>query len=249
MPSLPHHVKGARLPQAPHSAPPPQVKVPPLAQPTAKHQLVVLDIGDSLGEDLGFGLGDQFGGDPWVTLHQEAKVDTGLDAPNDYDWPTNLEKFLQEFHPKVVIVMLGGNDTNDIEQYNKLAGFGTALWQVDYGQRVEQIMDEATSAGARVFWVGMPIMQDPALSQKMLQLNAVYAHVASITPGVTYFSSWNIFAVHGQYNEYIPGPNGSTIDARYGDGVHIAPGGYDWLTQKMVPVMERTWHIKLDPSW
>jgi hypothetical protein len=250
MPPLPHHTRGARLPHIP-TPPPPRhhVKLPPLAQPSARHPLVMLDIGDSLGEDLGFGLGDQFGGDPWVNVIQKSRIDTSLSLPNYYDWPVNLEAFLRQYHPKAVVVMIGGNDNHGLTQDNKFRAFGTPTWRIDYAERVQQIMDEVTATGARVLWVGQPIMQNNGLSRDMLLINAVTAHVAAVTPGVTYFSSWKLFAVNGKYSEFIPAPGGGTIDARYPDGTHIAPGGYDYLAQKMVKPMERAWGIKLAPSW
>jgi hypothetical protein len=249
MPPLPHHVRGLRLPPSP---PPVRTHLPklrPIAQPTDKHPLTMLDIGDSLGEDLGYGLGDQYVGDPWVNVIQKSQVATSLSVPNYYDWPVNLENFLHQYHPQVVVVMIGGNDNNGLVQDNHFVSFGTPQWQVDFAERVQQIMDEVTATGARVFWVGMPIMQDAGLSHDMIEENGVFAHVASITPGATFFSSWNLFAVHGQYNEFIPGPNGTTIDARYSDGTHIAPGGYDYLAQKLVRPMEQAWHIKLAPNF
>lgn len=252
MPPLPHHVVGERFPQPPPPTGPhhPHVpQLPGLAQPSAKHQLVMLNIGDSLGVDLGYGLGDQYGPDPWVNLIQKSRIDTSLSLPNYYDWPANLEQFLHQYHPHVVVVMIGGNDTHGLVQNNQSVGFGTPTWRIDYAERVQQIMDEVTATGARVFWVGEPIMQSAGLSQQMLQVNGVAAHVAAITPGATYFSSWNLFAVHGQYSEYIPGPSGGEIDARYPDGTHIAPGGYDYLALKMVKPMEQAWRIKLGPNF
>lgn len=249
MPPLPHHVRGSRLPRVPTRPQRHHDELPPLAQPTIAQPLGILEIGDSIGEDLGFGLQDQFGQDPYVRVWPKAYVASGLAAPNYYDWPVNLEKYLRQYHPKAVIVMLGGNDDQNLVQYNKVAIFGTALWRTDYAQRVQQIMDEVTATGARVFWIGMPVMQDAGLSHNMLVENSVYAQVAAATPGATYFPSWNLFTVNGKYSEYIPGPNGSEIVARYPDGTHIAPGGYDYLAQKIVQPMERAWGIKLSPSW
>jgi hypothetical protein len=249
MPPLPHHARGARLPHIPVTQPRHHVKLPPLAQPSARHPLVMLDVGDSLGEDLGFGLGDQFGGDPWVNVIQKSRIDTSLSLPNYYDWPVNLAGFLHQYHPKVVVVMIGGNDNHGLVQNNKFQPFGTPTWRIDYAERVQQIMDEVTATGARVFWVGQPIMQDNGLSRELLLINAVAAHVAAVTPGVTYFPSWNLFTVNGKYSEFIPAAGGGTIDARYPDGTHIAPGGYDYLAQKLVKPMERAWGIKLAPSW
>ncbi|HEV2361301.1 MAG TPA: GDSL-type esterase/lipase family protein [Acidimicrobiales bacterium] len=231
-------------------APPPSQSQPQLAaitQPSAAHPLRVLEIGDSVGEDFGFGLLDQYGGDPYVQMYAEAQVDTGLADPGYFNWPQHLETYLHRYHPQVVIVMLGGNDAGkNLVQFNQLANYGTPLWRVDYGERVAQIMSEATSAGAHVFWVGMPIMGDPGLSSQMVLQNGVYAAQAKTHPGVSFFSCWKLFAPNGKYTSYISTPGG-LIEARYPDQTHIAPGGGDYLAAAVNTAMQRMWHVKLAP--
>ena len=248
--ALPHNPTrtSVPLPPPPPPRPRPSSSLPPLTQPTASHPLVMLDIGDSLGEDFGYGLSDQFGGDPYVTVDQEAQVDTGLADPAYYDWPAQLNVYLKQFHPKVVVMMFGGNDDQNFIQNNRFVAFGSALWRTDYGERVAQMMDEATAAGARVFWVGMPPMAPPGLSPAMRKIDAVDQHQAARHPGVTYFSCWKMFANSaGQFTAYVNGPNGQPILARYSDGVHFTPGGYDLLARAVVNPMQRAWHIHLMP--
>jgi lysophospholipase L1-like esterase len=245
---LPHNPTRTKVPMIFPSPPPRPPSVPPVAQPTAAHPLVMLDIGDSLGEDLGYGLADEFGGDPLVTVDQEAQVDTGLADPAYYDWPAGLKDYLNKYHPRVVVMMFGGNDAANFIQNNRFVGFGTALWRTDYGERVAQMMNEATDAGARVFWVGMPPMAPAGLTPAMRQIDAVDQHQAATHPGVTYFSSWKMFANSaGLYTAYVNGPNGQPILARYTDGIHFTPGGYDLLASAIVSPMQKAWHIHLLP--
>jgi lysophospholipase L1-like esterase len=237
----PHRIYGFRLP---HYVPPAPVGPPPVPQPTAARPLVMVDIGDSLGEDLGFGLGDQFGSNSLVALHQQSVEDTGLARPDYYDWPAHLEQYLQKWHPKVVVAMFGGNDAQNFIQDNKVVTFGSALWRVDYAERVAQIMDEVTASGAHLLWVGMPIMQDAGFAREMEQLNAIYAAQAAKHPGVTYFSAWKLFSdSSGHYSAYLTTPSGQQIEARDPDGVHIAPAGWDYLAASLVRPMESAWHI------
>lgn len=236
----PHRVFGFRLPTY---VPPVPVGPPPVPQPTAARPLVMLEIGDSIGEDLGFGLGDQFGGNSLVVLHQTAVEDTGLARPDYYDWPAHLEQYLQKWHPKVVVAMFGANDAQNFIQNNVGVVFGSSLWRTDYGERVAQIMDEVTAAGAHLFWVGMPIMQNAGFSEQMLEVNAIYSAEAASHPGVTYYSTWKLFSNSaGQYSTYLNTPGGQ-IEARDIDGVHIAPAGWDYLANALVKPMQRAWHI------
>jgi hypothetical protein len=56
--------------------------LPGLAQPTAAKPITILDVGDSLGEDLGLGLGYTLDTNPLVHVLQDAVGDTGLARPD-----------------------------------------------------------------------------------------------------------------------------------------------------------------------
>jgi uncharacterized protein len=225
----------------PTTAPPPAIP-----QPTAAHPLTILEIGDSLGEDLGIGMDAVLGSDPRVRVLQEAVGDTGLARPDYYDWPLHLEEELQQYHPGAVVVMLGGNDGQSFDQDGSYVGFGTPEWHTIYSERVAQIMDEATRAGAHVFWVGMPIMADPGFSATMATLNSVYQQQAADHAGVTWFPSWPVFTdAAGGYVAELPDASGQEVLLRDPDGVHLAYGGCVRLADAIVGPMEAAWDVRL----
>jgi hypothetical protein len=225
----------------PTTAPP-----PPIPQPSAAHPLTILEIGDSLGEDLGIGMGGVLGSDPRVRVLQEAVGDTGLARPDYYDWAVHLEEELATYHPGVVVVMLGGNDGQSFDANGSYVGFGTSEWHTIYSERVAQVMDEATKAGAHVLWVGMPIMQDAAFSATMETLNSVYEQQAADHAGVTWFPSWNVFTnAAGGYASELPDASGQLVLVRDSDGIHIAYGGCTRLASAIVPAMDAAWGIHL----
>jgi hypothetical protein len=214
-----------------------------LPQPSAAHPLTILEIGDSLGEDLGFGLGDLYAHDPWVHVVQDAVGDTGLANTSYYNWQAKLESELQQYHPGAVVVFMGANDGQNFWYNGQLAVPGNAVWHVGYSTRVSALMSEATAAGARGMWVGMPIMQDPGFWQEMQTMNAVYAAEAKTHPGVSYYASWPVFAnAAGQYVESLDG-----VVLRDPDGIHIANGGDARLADALVAPMQHTWGITLFP--
>jgi lysophospholipase L1-like esterase len=221
----------------------------PILPPSPAHPLTVLDIGDSIGEDLGFGLGDEIGGRPGVKLVEDAVGSTGLAALDYYNWPAELELELREYHPRIVVVMLGGNDAQNFDVGKRYVGFGTPLWRVVYGGRVATMMRDATSAGARVVWVGLPVMSpESTLSDTDMQIeNSVYAAEAAAHPGVIFVSTWKTLAnAAGQYSEYLPNSSGDLVEVRSTDGIHIdAPGGTDLLAQAVVASMDRAFKLKL----
>ena len=238
-----------------HYIPPPPPPVvpagpPPLQSPTVSHPLTLLSIGDSIGEDLGFGLGDVFSTDPDVRVVQEALEDTGLARSDYYSWPAALEADLRQYHPEIVVVMLGANDMQSFSigngRYLSFSVTAVPWWQA-YAARVALVMEEATSAGAHVMWVGLPPMgAGSAVPVGFPQkLNGVFYAEARSHPGVAYFPASRVLAdKHGGFVLYMS-INGSIEQIRSTDGVHLLPAGYDMLAQALVQPMERAWHVNL----
>ncbi len=228
------------------SAPPSAAQPAPLSQPTAADPLTILDIGDSLGEDLGIGLGIVLGSHADVRVIEAAVGDTGLARPDYYDWPDVLEDELQADHPGLVVVMLGGNDTQSFDAGGQLERFGSPSWQAVYTARVDQMMGEATAAGAQVVWVGMPIMRNPQFSAGMATLNAIYSQAAADHPGVEYVSSWAVLsAPSGAYSSELPDAGGQMVLARDPDGIHIATGGAILLARAVVAGVDADGSVRI----
>ena len=175
-----------------------------LPQPTASKPITILDVGDSLGEDLGLGLGYTLGNNPLVRVVQAARGDTGLARPDYYNWPAHFAALLNEYHPQVVTILIGGNDSQSFDADNQVVVFGTSLWRTIYTERVELMMHEAQEARARLLWVGLPIMQNPVFGASMQTLNAIYKAQAALHRGVEFMSTWALFSnAEGQYSAYL----------------------------------------------
>lgn len=244
-PRKPHH---PRKPARPPKIAAPTGGLAPIPQPSAAKPLVILKIGDSLGEELGFGLHDVLGPSPYVQVLQEAVGDTGLARPDYYNWPVHLAQELSQYHPRAVVVMLGGDDGQNFNYGNQVVQFGSPTWQAVYSQRVAAMMHEATAAGAHVLWVGLPIMSSPYFASEMARMNAIYAAQAAVHPGVTFVPTWSLFAnARGQYSAYLPGAGGQLVLMRNPDGVHFSGAGADRLASALVAPMERAWKIRLFP--
>jgi hypothetical protein len=233
-----------------HHKPPPKHPVgpPALKSPTVAKPMTILEVGDSIGEDLGFGLADEIGTDPRVHVLQNAVGDTGLSNLAYFDWPATLAQQLREYHPKLVVVMLGGNDWQGFALPNgEVAYTGTKLWVSVYTQRVDEMMAEATAAGAHLLWVGLPIMQSPQFGSHMAFLNSIFLAQAHRYPGVVFVPTWRLFSNRaGQYAEYLTDKSGNLVEVRDSDGIHIdPPGGTDLLGDYVVNRIEGIWHIKL----
>jgi hypothetical protein len=210
--------------------------------------MTILEVGDSLGEDLGLGMGTVFGSNPLVKVIQASHGDSGLARPDFYNWPAILESELHRYHPAAVVVFIGGNDGQGFDLNGGVVNWGTAQWHQVYSQRVATFMQEALAAHAKVLWVGLPIMQDPSFWQEMQTQNAIYKAEAAAHPGVTYFPSAPVFENSaGQYAADLP-VNGQMEQVRDSDGVHITINyGADLIAESIIPVMEHAWGIRLVP--
>ncbi len=243
-PHLPGH--GVRVHNPGGGGPPSQLNLAPVPQPTLAHPLTILDIGDSIGEDLGLGLGDVFGTDPYVRIIQKGVESTGLARPDYYNWPAQLETDLNTYHPQAVVVMLGANDDQALNANGGFVPVGTAAWKAAYTSRVALVMDEAVAAHARVIWVGLPPMAGQNVSSAFAkQVNLIFEETAASHPGVTYVPSWNLLSnSSGGFTIYLT-VNGSVVQIRSSDGVHLYPAGYDLLANALVKPMETAWRVNL----
>jgi uncharacterized protein len=222
---------------------------PRVAQPSTAHVLTILDIGDSIGEDLGDGLADELGNVADVKLINASVGDTGLANLGYYDWLAELPAELSKYHPQAVVIMLGGNDGQAFQSGATVVEFGTPLWHRIYEERVAELMAEATNAGARVIWVGLPVVgptSDLSNSDIVTQ-NGVYAAAADANPAATFVSTWKLFENSaGAYSTYLTIPGQGLVQVRDSDEVHIdPPGGTDLIGSYVVAQMEQAWHIRL----
>ncbi len=223
-----------------------------LARPTVQHPLTILSIGDSLGEDLGYGLRDLLASHRNIRLIRDAVGSTGLVNTAYYNWPLKFQAELAAYHPQLVVVLIGGNDALSFNQNGHFVAFGSSLWRRDYGARVATMMNEATRAKARMIWVGLPIMGPKSVlpNSSMKALNSVYQAQAKRHPGVMYLSSWKVFqGSGGQYVEYLKNRTGMSQIVRDTDGVHIAPpAGQELIATAVIGALDRAAGLRICPA-
>ncbi|MCL5048439.1 MAG: DUF459 domain-containing protein [Firmicutes bacterium] len=223
-----------------------------IPQPSAKHVLTILSVGDSLGEDLGYGLQDIIGSDPYIHLVLDAVGSTGLANVAYYNWPVILQEELAKYHPQIMVIVIGGNDAVGFDQNGSPVEFGTALWRRDYALRVAGMMSEAEKIKCQVFWVGLPVMSATSVlpNTSMELLNSVYAAEAKVHPGVIYIPTWNLFMSRSKsFTQYLKNPSGDLLTVRDSDGVHIAPpAGQELIASDVLLEINKTDHLHICTS-
>jgi hypothetical protein len=202
--------------------------------PTPARKLRVVIVGDSLAAGLGY-FAERVFRPRLVTVSGQGRISTGLARPDYFNWPFTMHRIVDRFDPDLVIVMLGENDHQSLQTVrgNQEAQIGTFAWPSGYRDRVEGMMRIATSEGAKVVWVGLPVSADPGLHVHSLRQNAIFEQAARRIEGATYFDAWDRFRKpRGGYTAYFR-EGGRVILIRAADGLHFNAVGYTILAREI----------------
>lgn len=208
----------------------------------------ILEIGDSLGADLGWGLAREVAASSGLDLIQLDKPSTGLANSAYYNWPEELAAALRRYRPQLVLVCLGGNDQQGITGAGTAPQFPTPGWQRAYLLRVQQIVDLAGRSGADLLWVGLPVMQDPWFSSGAALLNRLYREGTGSTSRATFLPVWSLFANPGGAFQSDVLVNGSPATLRQPDGIHFSFAGEDVLATYVIRAIAAIYHVRLTPA-
>jgi len=210
--------------------------VPPNPKlPTAATPLRVLIVGDSIGLDMGGALQSDLAGTGVVNAGLDGRESTGLTRPDYFNWPAELANDIKADNPQLVVVMIGANDAQDFLGPPDTP-YASPAWNGLYAQRVAQFMQVAGSTGAAVVWVGMPPMQNPALSAQMADLNTIVKQqAAAAKPPVTFIDTFKSLGTPmGGYTAFTTNAAGQIVNTRTPDGTHLTPGGGQVVAQQVI---------------
>jgi uncharacterized protein len=202
--------------------------------PTPGRKLRVVIVGDSLAAGLGY-FAERVFRPRLVRVSGQGRISTGLARPDYFNWPFTMRRIVRRFDPDLVIVMLGENDHQSLQDVhgNRAAQIGTAAWPAEYRERVLRMMRIATSRGGKLVWAGLPIASDGRFRQHSLRQNDVFEFASKIVNDVVYFDSWNRFrAPGGGYTAYFR-EGGRVTLIREGDGLHFNAAGYTIVTREI----------------
>ncbi len=216
---------------------------------TAIGHCTVLEIGDSLGNDLGWGMARQLGHDPAVKLVQADKSSSGLLTPWFYDWSQKEKVLLAQYKPQLVIITFGANDEQNLKAPNgDVLAFGSAPWVKAYTGIVTKMATAATKTGAYVLWIGMPIMQPNGYRQGMVLINSVFAQVATTVPGMTFLPTWDLFA--NAKGQFVDAERVNNIPSllREADGIHFSYVGENVFATYVTRAIGDVFHVQITPE-
>jgi hypothetical protein len=214
--------------------------------PTSASPLRILEIGDSLGIDLGDRFRDQIDSGGLGHTIVASVGDSGLSNITYFDWPAQLADMLAADHAQVVVVFIGANDDQGIEVDGVAAAPGTLAWASGYTQRVDDILRVATTSGARVVWVGMPPMLNADLNNAVQRQDLIYERETETFPGALYVSSDPVLGnAAGLYEPTGEDASGHLVVLRTADGVHLTPAGAGVLARTVIGAIDNVWRLSL----
>lgn len=225
----------------------PQVETTgPIREPTGGNKLRVVVVGDSLASGLGTYL-ERVLKPSLVRVSRQGRISTGLSRPDYFDWPAAMAQIADRFRPDLVVVMLGENDNQGLRTPGgrEETPIGTFGWPQAYEERVVDFMRVATSRGARVVWVGLPVVRDTGRRELIARQNEIFARAADEVKRVAFLDAWDLYSTpDGGYTAYMR-IDGSVVQIRESDGVHFNSTGYTMLAEDVVALARDA--FKLSP--
>lgn len=208
----------------------------------------VLEVGDSIGNDIGWGLARQVTPSSGVNLVQLDKSASGLANTAFYDWPARLTAYLGQYHPQLVLISIGADDEQGMTVNGSSLQFPSPAWKAAYLKRLTQLVGEATASGAYVLWVGMPIMGPSGYNQGIQVLNALDQQAVTSQPNATYVSTWSLFANPAGSFQSSAVVNGAWSSLRQSDGIHLSLVGENVIATYVVHEIAQIYHVALAPA-
>jgi hypothetical protein len=180
-----------------------------------------------------------------MTVLADGKPLSGLSEPQYLDWPARVRGALANRPaPDVVVFMAGANDGVKMRTPNGLIEYGTEAWNAEYARRAGEFMDAVGQGGARLYYVGQPIMRDAKQSRIANDINVAVASEAKKRPWVVYVDSWTLLSdKDGTYSTFLTADNGEVVKARADDGIHLTPVSTVWVANATYEAIRRDWNL------
>ena len=187
-----------------------------------------LFIGDSVMFDLGIQL--QYTMKEKYNIADtklDYKVSSGLNRIDYYDWYARTKEIIQDYQPDVVIILFGGNDTQDITDFQgKYRAIATKEWQTAYQERVEKYAKLLDSSSVRkVYWVGQSISNKSWYAKLFPMMNDIYKNASKSSKKIEFISTWDTFSEAGKFAPMVADKSGKRGYVKVNDGVHFTAHG------------------------
>lgn len=229
-----------------HTTKPPTAPPWPNVRPITKsHPLNLLVMGDSLPGFLGPEILTMAHAQGPVFGTTQAIDGTGLTRPDTYDWDYYGPRFVRQTGADAVIVLMGGNDFQNMTLPHAFFLAGTKGWTREYQRRAQIVMHDLIAAGARrVYWLSMPPSGDggAVYAHDYHQIDVALRAAAKQVPGIRYVDINPAVTYRGRYVDYKK-LGGQLTLIREVDGIHLNVAGSQLAANVVVPIVKRDWRF------
>jgi hypothetical protein len=203
----------------------------------------ILIVGDSMiAGAIGIHLQRRLKKEYGLDVRRHGKSSSGLSRPDFYDWMEVGTELREEFAPDAVVVMFGGNDAQGLYMGRKadpkwIRYPDREPWDEEYRRRVDAFAEAMGAGGAKIFWIGMPVMKPTRLHERMQHLNGIYRAQMKARPNAEFIDIWaSLAGPDGEYVDRLE-VGGQRERVRAHDGVHVAGPGAALLTDQIAPLI------------
>lgn len=216
--------------------------VPARRVPTPRDPLRVWMAGDSLMGEIAQSYEESTSSINDVSVSNSVQIGTGLARPDVYDWPAAVTREVAEANPDVVVLIFGSNDDQDMMVNGHRVALGTAAWEAEYAQRVNQVMAAVASPNRTVIWLEAPPTVRPKINRTYAVIDQVLTSAAAAHPGVRLVNLAPPLSPNGVFDQYLAGRSGQPVEVRDPDGVHLTLAGAALVTPLIAAIVRQQWH-------
>jgi S-formylglutathione hydrolase FrmB len=162
-----------------------------------------------------------------VEVSRQAKYSTGLCRLDVFDWHEYFQSLLESFNPDLVVISLGGTDTQDLlDDKGRRHIVATEGWNEHYGLRVTKLLTLAAERGVKVIWIGLPIMGQEPYNGRAQNLNAVVSQVCLKALNCYFWdATGSLLNSSGLYSTFLTDQDGKSVRVRQKDAIHLTEAG------------------------
>jgi hypothetical protein len=202
----------------------------------------VLILGDSLAA-TGFGalLEKKLDATDGIVCHRKGKSASGLARPDFFDWIAEGKKQIDARDPDLVVVILGGNDGQDLCRTKRREGnyvrWKKEGWEEEYRRRMDEVLAEISGPERKVLWLGLPTMGITSFERKLELIRRIQQEAVEATEGATYLDTIPYVSDEDgkMLTEAQVGNRRKPQVIRSEDRIHFTMSGSEYFADKIYP--------------
>jgi len=189
--------------------------------------------GDSFGDGVYSALYRLLPANAGFQVDKYSQQSTGFTRYRRLDLETHDDEQIDGQSLDVAVIAFGANDAQGVCDGGHCGVLMGHFWQRVIAARVSAYVAMLRRHGATVYWVGLPVMRDPAFDSDARAMNEFYRGLMAEL-GVPFIDIRPLTAdAQGQYQAYYLDKDGTPKLFRAGDGVHMSMNGYLRITKAL----------------